>query len=172
MPKASDLVSSEFNPYFSNYIIPLGDIELVEGLKQNLKSSLDFLNDISEDKFSYAYAETKWTIKSIIQHLIDSERIFGYRALCFARGESQNLPGFEQDDYNISANTSTKSKDALITEYKSARKATIDLFSGLAEDALKNVGQASGNEMSARAAGFLIIGHENHHLNVIKHKYL
>ena len=172
MPKASDLASNEFNPYFSSYITSLGDTELILGLKDNLESSLAFFENIDADKFSYAYEEGKWTIKDVIQHIIDSERIFGYRALCFARGESQNLPGFEQDDYNIAANTSAKSKDVLIAEYKSARKATIDLFSGLPDDTLKRVGKASGNEMSARAAGFLIIGHENHHLNVIKEKYI
>lgn len=172
MVKASDVNSNEFHPYFSNYITPLGDIELIQGLQQNLKSSLDFLNAIPESVFSHAYEDGKWIIKDIIQHLIDSERIFGYRALCFARGESQSLPGFEQDDYNNAANASVKSKDSLIAEYDSVRRATISLFSGLNEDSLKTLGKASGNDMSARAVGFLIIGHENHHLNVIKEKYL
>ncbi|AXT19977.1 DinB family protein [Flavobacteriaceae bacterium AU392] len=170
--KASQVGKNEYNDYYSRYITTLGDTELIAGLKDNLSNTLSFLESIPENKLDYAYEEGKWTVKDVIQHTIDTERIFSYRALCFARNDNTELPGFEQDDYIKTANPNSKSKEDLIREYKAVRIASIELFKSFTDDALQYVGSASGSPMTARAAGFMLIGHEKHHYNVIREKYL
>lgn len=170
--KASQVDKNEYNDYYSRYITTLGDTELIAGLKDNLRSTLSFLESIPDNKLDYAYEEGKWTVKDVIQHTIDTERIFSYRALCFARNDNTELPGFEQDDYIKTANSNAKSKADLIKEYKAVRIASIELFKSFTDKALQHVGSASGSPMTARAAGFMLIGHEKHHYNVIREKYL
>ena len=170
--KASQVSKNEYNDYYSRYITTLGDTELIAGLKDNLNTTLSFLESIPNNKLDYAYEEGKWTVKDVIQHTIDTERIFSYRALCFARNDNTELPGFEQDDYIKIANSNSKSKEDLIREYKAVRNASIELFGSFTDEALQYVGSASGSPMTARAAGFMLIGHEKHHFNVIREKYL
>jgi hypothetical protein len=163
---------NEYNPYYSNYIKLANHASLQSGLADSLNKTFEFYESIPEGKLNFRYAEGKWTIKEIIQHLLDSERVFSYRALCFARKESIALPGFDQDDYLANASSNDRSGSELIIEYKAIRAATIALFSSFTEDMLKCIGTASGSPMSTRAAGFIIIGHETHHCNIIKERYL
>lgn len=169
----SDLNENEFNPYYGAYINLVGNnITLLEGLKQGQKQTINFIESIAEDKMSFAYAEDKWTIKEVIQHLIDCERVFAFRAFCISRNDKAEFPGFDQDDYVFSSEANKKTKSDLLNEYNTQRMATIAMFESLNASMLKRVGTASNSVLSARAAGFITIGHDQHHCNVIQEKYL
>lgn len=169
--KASQLVSTEYNSYYGNYIRLLDDLELNIGLEHSFKAVIDFLESIPEENFDYSYAEGKWTLKEVVQHLIDCERVFSYRAFCIARYDKTAFPGFDQDEYAMTSRANSKRKEDLLNEYKTLRRSTIQLFNSFNEVSLKQIGEASGSPMSARAAGFIIIGHEKHHCNIIRERY-
>jgi hypothetical protein len=124
------------------------------------------------DKFDYSYAGGKWTIKDIIQHIIDAERIFTYRALRFSRNDKTELPGFDENIYVDDANGSKRSIMELLTELSAVRHSTMLLFKTFNEEQLLRIGIASNNPMSVRALGFVIIGHQNHHQKVFEERYL
>ncbi|REE25779.1 DinB family protein [Winogradskyella pacifica] len=164
---------SEYNPYYKPYIDAVNkDLGIVEGLKQNLDDVVSFYSNIPKEKHSYAYAEGKWTIKDVLLHIIDTERIFAYRALRIARQDGTPLAGFEQDDYVVHANAEKRTMESLLEEYRTVRQATITLFSSYDTDTLLFIGEASGFPVSVRAIGYIIMGHENHHLKIIKERYL
>lgn len=167
-----DLKSDEYIPYFKGYIDLAVDVELIPGLISGLNTNLDFYKSIIDSKLDYRYAKGKWSIKEIISHLIDTERIFCYRALRFARQDKTALLGFNENDYVDVSNASNRSLDSLLKEYESVRQATLTLFKSFDNQTLKSKGIAGAGEVSVRALGFLIIGHEIHHNNVIKRLYL
>lgn len=167
-----DLTINEYNPYYQAYINKAQNVGLKEGLRKNFELVLEFLNAIPEDKLEYRYAEGKWTIKEVIQHLIDAERIFSYRALRIARQDQTPLPGFEENDYVPASFANNRSKEELLIDYKAVRQATVSLFDSFTNDMLLQVGTASNSPISVRALGFITIGHENHHCQVIKERYL
>jgi len=168
----SNLSPEEYNPYYGTYIAKAANLNLKEGLKSNYSITEAFLNAIPKDKLEYRYAEGKWTVKDIIQHIIDTERIFAYRALRVARNDKTALPGFEENDYALTGNANARTLESLLAEYKAVRQATIALFNSFSDDMVKHIGTASNSPISARAIGFIIIGHEIHHCNVIKERYL
>jgi uncharacterized damage-inducible protein DinB len=171
--KPTQLNSTEYAPFYADYIAKVSDeYSLVEELEISLHRFIKFVQDIPMDKFDYRYAEGKWTIKDIIQHLIDAERIFAYRALRFARNDSTDLPGFEENDYVDEANANSRSIMDLLTEMSSVRHATLVLFKTFNEAQLLRIGTANNNKMSVRALGFVIIGHQNHHQRVFEERYL
>ena len=132
----------------------------------------ELINSIPEGKFGFAYAEGKWTLAELLMHIIDAERVFQYRALRFARNDKTPLAGFDQDDYIPECNAGGRSKKDLLEEYAAVRESTIKLFQSFDDEMLKRVGNASGSDMSARAMGFIICGHQAHHLKIIKERYL
>ncbi|WP_452220784.1 DinB family protein [Lacinutrix salivirga] len=170
--RVSDLKSNEYLPYFSNYISKVGDLQLMDALHISLKEGYDFFKSIPEDKLEYRYAEGKWTIKDILLHIIDTERIFCYRALRFAREDKTALPGFDQNTYAESSNANDRTMESLLSEYISVRNATVVQFLNFNSAMLLQKGTASGGEISVRAFGFLVVGHETHHIEVIKERYL
>ncbi len=171
--KPSQLQSTEYASYYGNYIAQVTDeYTLIEELEISLHRFIKFVQDIPMDKFDYRYAEGKWTIKDIIQHIIDAERIFSYRALRFARNDKAELPGFEENEYVIEANGNQRSIMELLTELSSVRHATLLLFKSFNEEQLCRIGIASNNPMSVRAIGFVIIGHQNHHQKIFEERYL
>ena len=171
--KPTQLSTNEYATFYANYIAQVSDeYTLIEELEISLHRFIKFVQDIPMDKFDYRYAEGKWTIKDIIQHLIDAERIFAYRALRFARNDKTDLPGFEENDYVDEANANKRSIMELLTELSAVRHATIYLFKTFNDEHLKRVGVASNNEMSVRALGFVIIGHQNHHQRIFVERYL
>ena len=170
--KVSQLSASEYANYYSNYIKKAGSEELISGLDSSLSSVIAFFKAIPKDKLEYRYETGKWSVKDIIQHLIDTERVFAYRALRFAREDKTALPGFKQNAYGVKANANKKSGEELLKEYQLVRESTIMLFKSFNEETLKIIGVASGSDMSVRAIGFVIIGHEKHHCQVIKERYL
>lgn len=171
--KPQDLKSTEFAPYFGNYINQVSDeYSLLEELEISVHRLVKFVQNIPMDKFDYQYAEGKWTIKDILQHIIDTERIFAYRALRVARNDKTALPGFDENDYADEANGSSRSIQSLLTELAIVRQATLSLFKTFSEEELKRIGTASNNPISVRAIGFIIIGHQNHHQKVFEERYL
>lgn len=167
-----NLTTKEYNPYYQTYINKSGELNLMDGLQANLGSIISFLKSIPEEKLEYRYDKGKWTVKEIIQHLMDTERIFAYRTLRIARQDATGLPGFDQDEYVLTSNANTRTLEQLLDEYSALRHSTIHLFASLSEKDLMRLGTASNSPISPRAMGFIIIGHENHHCDVIKQRYL
>lgn len=171
--KPSQLQSIEFAPFYATYINQVSDeFTLTEELEISVHRFIKFVQDIPMDKFDYRYAEGKWTIKDIIQHLIDAERIFAYRALRFARNDKTDLPGFEENEYVDNANANDRTIMSLLTELSAVRHSTLLLFKTFTDEQLLREGTANNNPISVRALGFVIIGHQNHHQRVFKERYL
>lgn len=168
----SQLLENEYSGNFGNYIKEAGDGKLIEELEISLHDFIRFVQDIPMDKFDYRYAEGKWTIKDIIQHIMDAERIFVYRALRFSRNDKTSLPGFEEDDYALNTDSNRRSIQELLTEFSALRHSTLLFYKSLSEEQLKRIGTASNNQISVRALGFVIIGHQKHHQKVFKERYL
>lgn len=171
--KPTDLNSNEFAGHFATYINQVSsEYSLVEELEISVHRLIKFVQNIPLDKFDYRYAEGKWTIKDILQHLIDAERIFAYRALRFARNDKTELAGFEENDYVDEANATSRSIQDLLTELAVVRQATLSLFKSFSDEESMRIGIASKNPISVRAVGFVIIGHQNHHQRVFEERYL
>ncbi|MFM1875744.1 MAG: hypothetical protein RL266_1481 [Bacteroidota bacterium] len=161
-----------YDPYFGRYIDLVKETELVHAFDDLTELSHSFWLDITEEQGNFRYAEDKWSIKELLQHIIDTERIFSYRALAIARGDTTALPGYDENLYANNSESDSRSMEDLVDELFTVRNATITLFAGMTEDALNRVGTANGASLSALAAGFIIVGHELHHMNVVKERYL
>lgn len=170
--KSSELNSDEYGDFYATYLNTLNNVDLLEELEISVHRLIRFVQEIPMDKFDYRYAEGKWTIKDILQHLIDCERIFAYRALRFSRGDKTELPGFDENEYALTADGNQRSIKDLLTELALVRQATLALFKNFDDETLKRSGVASKNQMSVRAAGFIIIGHQNHHQRIFEERYL
>jgi uncharacterized damage-inducible protein DinB len=168
----NDLSIKEYNPFYQTYINKAQNINLKSGLLENFKQVYAFLNTIPENKLEYRYADGKWTIKEVIQHLIDAERIFSYRALRIARQDQTPLSGFEENEYVPASFANDRSIAELLGDYKAVRQSTISLFDSFTDVMLLEIGTASNSSISVRALGFITIGHENHHCLLIKERYL
>ena len=171
--KKSELHTDEYAAYYGAYIDSVTDAyNLVEELEISVHRLVKFVQDIPMDKFDYRYAEGKWTIKDILLHLIDAERIFAYRALRFARKDETPLASFDENAYVAEANANSRSIQDLLSELLIVRQATLALFKSFSEEQLLRKGIASNNPMSVRALGFTIIGHQNHHQRIFQERYL
>ncbi len=171
--KKSQLNTDEYAAYYGTYIDTVTEeYNLVEELEISVHRLVKFVQDIPLDKFDYRYAEGKWTIKDILLHLIDAERIFAYRALRFARKDQTPLASFDENTYVEEANANSRSIQDLLSEMLVVRQATLALFKSFSEAQLLRKGIASDNPMSVRALGFTIIGHQNHHQRVFQERYL
>jgi len=145
---------------------------LLKHLQDNFIAIRELILSLPEEKLHYRYAKDKWTIKEILVHIIDDERIYAYRALRFARNDKTELPGFEQNDYALNSGANDRSVQNILEEYEAVRHATIALFNGLPEDSFLRMGTANKNKVTVRALAYHIAGHELHHINIIKKKYL
>jgi len=171
--KITDITPDEYAPYQASYINLVDPAySLAEELEISVHNFIHFVREIPMDKYDYRYAEGKWTIKDIIQHIIDSERIFAYRALRFARADETSLPGFEENMYADNAHGTERSINELLTEMSAVRHANIMMFKSFTEGDFLRKGTASDYTISVRAFGFLIIGHQNHHMKIFKERYL
>ncbi len=170
--RKSELAEGDYNPFYQTYVDTLGDVELMDIHQKQLKNFPEFIESIPDSKLNHAYEEGKWTIAEVLIHIIDTERVFQYRALRFSRADMTPLPGFEQDDYVPNSNAHRRSKESIIEEYKTVRRSTISLFTNLDRQTLQVRGIASSSEMSAAALGFIISGHQKHHRNIIRERYL
>jgi hypothetical protein len=164
--------ASEYASYYGRYVslVPEGDI--LETLAGQLDSSLVLMRGIDEEKAGYRYAPGKWSIKELVGHVIDAERIFAYRALRFARGDETELSGFEQDGYVLNGSFDAYRMEELAREFELVRGANLLMLKHLDEAAWQRRGIASGSEVTVRALAFIMAGHEKHHMEILRTRYL
>ncbi|WP_395626671.1 DinB family protein [Daejeonella sp.] len=163
--------ADEFPVFYKGYIDTVGDDVLVE-LESQIDSLPKFLSEISEEKACYAYAEGKWTIKEVVGHILDTERIMSYRALRFARQDATALPGFDENDYVKYAHFATRSLQSLVDEFIVLRKSTMYLLKSFNEEELNRSGISNDRPISVRALVYILAGHVNHHQHILKERYL
>jgi uncharacterized damage-inducible protein DinB len=162
----------EYAPYAIMYIdqVP-SDGLVIQHLQDNLKSTRDFILAFPPEKLAVPWQAGEWTIQEILVHILDTERIFSYRALRFARGDATALAGFEQDDYVPYSRANERSVEAILEEVAAVRQATLTFFNSLNEAAFTRTGTVAGNNVSVRALACMIAGHEIHHINSIRENY-
>lgn len=162
----------DYPSYYDTYVslVPDGDIQA--SLAQSLKSTVDFLSGLSEEKAMYRYSAGKWSLKEVLGHITDTERIMGYRLLRIARGGKTPLAGFDENDFIKGASFDSSTFSERMEDYTSVRQSTLCLLRGLSDEAWARRGVANGHEVSAAALAYIIAGHELHHLNIIKERYL
>jgi hypothetical protein len=170
--KRSQLQGTDYSAYYKQYIDLTTDRAITDVLDFGMLQTVHFFDELPESKHGFAYAEGKWTPKEILLHLIDTERVFTYRALTFARSENSELPGFDQDAFVANSRANTATMEDLIKEYTANRIATIALFKSFSENELLRKGTANGGPLSVAAAGYIMCGHEVHHCNVLKVLYM
>lgn len=162
----------ESNEYFRKYIQQVPQDDFLETLEKAASETTAFLKTLNDAQWNYRYAEGKWSVKEVWLHVIDTERVMAYRALRFARNDKTTLPGFEQDDYTPFTNAENRSPESILKEFNAVRNATLELFRNFNDEMLDRLGTANGSPFTPRALGFVIAGHEIHHLNIIKEIYL
>ena len=165
----------EYPEYAEIYMSLLRDDgRILEDLKNNFRTVKDFIYSLPAETLLYRYAPDKWSIKEILVHIVDDERIYAYRALRFARNEQQGLIGFDQDEYAKYSQADARDLVNIFEEYEAVRNSTIALFNGLPEESLTRMGRGTGtaNDATVRALAYHIAGHELRHMNIIKERYL
>ncbi len=164
--------STEYPPYYAGYVAQVPDGDVVDLLRTQIGETLSLLREIPEERASHRYAPGKWSIKEVVGHVIDTERIFGHRVFRFARNDQTPLPGFEQDDYVRAADFGNPQLDDLAAEFEHVRRANLYLLRSLDDAAWLRRGVASGSEVSVRALAYIIAGHERHHMHIVRTRYL
>ena len=164
--------SGEYSPYFNRYLTHVPDGDVLEMLASQIEETATLLGGLSPETGDHRYAPDKWTIKEVLTHMIDVERVFAYRALRFSRNDTTPLPGFDQDPYIEACNAAERTLADLVTEFRAVRAASLTLFHGMSDAMLGHRGIASGAELSVRAVPYILAGHERHHLNILRERYL
>ena len=168
MPVAFERVPA----YYHKYIQLVSETSLRDALQQHIQDLSSFLQTIPEDKWNSRYAEGKWSIKELVQHVTDTERIFTYRALCIARKDNTPLPGFDEKQYAANAKAERRTKADLIAELQAVQQATQKLFESFDEEQLQASGMANGNPVYVEGIGYIIVGHTLHHKKILQERYL
>ena len=158
--------------YYQQYIKLSPDENVLKGIERNTKNFRKLLKRIPRKRIDKAYAEGKWTIKELLQHIIDAERVFAYRALSFARKDSNPLPSFDENTWAASSQASQRNWKDMIDEFKALRAATEKMYASFDEGQLRSIGTASSKEFNVLALGHIIAGHVEHHINIIRERYL
>jgi uncharacterized damage-inducible protein DinB len=166
------LKQESYPSHFAGYIKLVESEDLYSVLKNQIEASKQFFNSIPEEKTGYRYAEGKWNIKEVLQHIIDTERVFTYRALAFARQEPNALPGMDENNYAKNSNADSRKWKNLINEFEAVRQSTLHLYQSFSESQLELKGKTVSHEISVRALGYTIAGHSAHHVNILKERYL
>ena len=165
------LQAGEYPVYYDQYLSHIQGSDVYALLRVQLNEVEQLSGILDEGRASYRYAEGKWSIKELIGHLIDCERIFGYRALCIARGEQQPLPGFDEDTYVAQARFDNREFVSIVEEFLALRLANIIMFDSLSADALAHTGNANGHSVTVRAIICIVAAHTQHHLTVLRERY-
>ncbi len=158
--------------FYRGYVDLVPEGALMPLLMESRDQFLAMIQEVPEEKGAYAYAEDKWTIKEMVGHICDAERVFGYRALRFGRADMTDLAGFEQDDYVQNSRANELSMEELSREFTNVRNATIDLYNGFDEKALGRFGSANGFRLDVNSLGYIVIGHLYHHMRILEAHYL
>jgi hypothetical protein len=164
--------ASEYSPHYETYVTKVPDGNLLTILEDQRQETQDLLAGIPEGRALHRYAPGKWSIKEVVGHVSDSERVFSYRALRFARGDQTPLPGFDEKAYAPAGRFDARPLPDLAAELEAVRHATIALFAGLDSDALARRGPANNKDVSVRALAYIIAGHERHHVGILRERYL
>lgn len=170
-PQANEF-PQQMPPYMLQYISLVEGDNIATVISKYNDAHIHFINALPQSKADYAYAENKWTVKEALQHIIDTERVFAYRALCIARGETQTLPGFDQNIFQEMSNAKHRSFDDLKEEFKAVRYATNILLQSLDNEQILRIGNVADYQASANAFAYTIYGHFIHHQNIFKERYL
>ena len=163
--------SSEYTPYFETYIKLVQGEDILKILSAQIDTTLWYLRTLSDTQGNFRYAPDKWCIKEVVGHLIDTERVFAYRAVSFARSDKSLLPGFEQDDWVRASGSVSQPLAELASEFECVRRSNLYFFQHLEKDAWMRRGIANGREFTVRAIAFMIAGHERHHLQILQTRY-
>ena len=163
--------SDEYAPYYEKYVSLIASDDIIGALESQRVQMAQLLAARSDREGNFRYAPDKWSVKEIIGHICDAERIFAYRMLCIGRGDKTPLPGFEQDDYIPTGNFSARTLAGLAVEFAAVRAATMALVHSLPQEAWTRIGTASNNPVSTRALAYIIAGHEMHHRRILDEKY-
>lgn len=163
---------NDYFPYLETYISKVKEDTAIAALELGLANGLKALQAIPSDKWNFAYAPGKWTVKELLVHTTDTERVFAYRAMAFARGETKVLPSFDENTYAANSEANARTPEAISEEFKSVRLASISLFRGFSEHALQSRGSVPAGSITVNALGYAICGHLAHHLEVLRERYL
>ena len=159
--------------YYDNYLIQVeADKPFAEVMGNAIQDSLNFWNEVQEEESSFRYAEGKWSIKEMLQHIIDTERVFVFRAMSFMRGEQSQLPGFDHNEYVEQSMADERTWGSLLQEYQTLKQSTFDFFTNLNEKQWKASGITGAGPMSVSALAYVVCGHDLHHQNIVKVRYL
>ena len=169
MPKP---LLASYPVYFQKYVSQVPEEDLLTAFQNQLPIIKEFLSKINEEKSAYAYAEGKWTLKEVLQHIIDTERIFNYRALCISRKETTSLPGFDENDYAANSNGNARKWQDMVEEFLTVRKGTEIMFTSFTAEMLETSGLSNNNPATVNSIGFTTLGHFYHHKKVMEERYL
>jgi uncharacterized damage-inducible protein DinB len=158
--------------FYAGYMDDIEGDDLLLALRHASEAAQMTLGELPPGKQDHRYAPGKWSVKEVLQHLVDCERIFAYRALCIARGETKDLPGFDENAYALAARTGPRPLADILREHDAVRAATLELFQGLDAESVSRKGMANGKPMTVAALGWIIAGHAMHHLRIIRERYL
>ncbi len=164
--------TGEYSPYYDRYLAALPEGDVFTLLERGVEKMAILLEELTEVQAAYRYAPDKWSVKDVVLHMMDVERVLSYRALRFSRNDATPLPGFEQDDYVHDGNAAERTLQDLLAEYRAVRAATLAQFRGMGNSMLARRGIANGAEMTVRAVPWVIAGHERHHVRILKERYL
>jgi hypothetical protein len=164
--------SADYAPYYEKYVALVADGDIVKSLQTQMQDTLSLVRSLTSEQADSRYAPDKWTVKELLGHLVDAERIFSYRALRFARGDENPLAGFDQEPYVQNGNFANRTLEDLAGEFEHLRLSNILLFRSLDEAAWKRRGVASDNEVSVKALAYIMAGHELHHMGILRTRYL
>ncbi|QOR66599.1 DinB family protein [Cytobacillus suaedae] len=162
----------EYNPYYEGYLNLVPDGDILDVLQEEQEKTINLVKDLSEEDANFRYGPLKWSIKEVIGHIADTERIMSYRLLRIGRGDTTPLPGFNENDYIVVANFDNFTVHALLEYFQMTRNSTISLLKTMSPESMARVGNANQSETSARAIAYIIAGHEIHHRQIIKDRYL
>jgi uncharacterized damage-inducible protein DinB len=163
--------SSEYAPFYHKYVASVPEGDVVALLRQSGRELLDTIATVPEDRGGFRYAEGKWSIREVIGHICDAERIFTYRALRMARGDTTPLASFDENEYVKTAGSDARTLSNLAREFGAVREASVQLFESLPDDAWGRSGVASGKDVSVRALAYITAGHAMHHLGILRERY-
>jgi hypothetical protein len=164
-------LESEYAPYYRDYVSQVSEDEILPVLRSQLDALDVLLGRVAPERETHRYAEGKWSIREIVGHLIDGERVFGYRAFAIARGDRNNMPGFDQNEYILASPYDRLELEDLLSEFRLVRLSNIAMFRTLDEESWTRVGTANDNQVSVRALAFIMAGHVRHHMGVLRDKY-
>jgi hypothetical protein len=163
--------AAEYNPYYQKYVNQVPEGDLLATLQRQGGETVTLLRNVSEEKSTFAYAPGKWTLREVIGHLTDAERVFTYRALSFARADPSALPSFDENVWAATSNAGARTIEDHIDDFIAVRASTLALFRGFGSAELARSGVASGNPVTVRALAWIIAGHERHHVGVLRDRY-